>query len=70
MQQCKGIYIGKIVISNQVKIKLKSKSMDYVDVLSPQVVTLSPTLQWPRNVFYIMDVLWQAAIGLKRHTST
>ena len=27
----KSIYIGKIVISNQAKIKLKSKSMDYVD---------------------------------------
>ena len=32
MHQCKSIYIGKIVISNQVEIKLKSKSMDYVDV--------------------------------------
>ena len=31
MHQCKSIYIGKIVISNQVNIRLKSKSMDCVD---------------------------------------
>ena len=31
MHQWAGIYIGKIVMNNQVKFKSKSKSMDYID---------------------------------------
>ena len=31
MHQCNGIYIGKLVMKNQVKITVKSKSMDDVD---------------------------------------
>ena len=48
MHQCKSIYMGKIVISNQVKIRLKSKSMDYVDVW--QFQTKSGLSQYVYNV--------------------
>ena len=32
MHQCKSIYIDKIVMNNQDKIKSKSKSTDYIDL--------------------------------------